>query len=208
MLSRIAREAGLTPLHNRSGSNLMRGVAAMLVQAASIGGRIAGAAAKLAILEVDEATLPLVVPAVQPRVIVFTNLFRDQLDRYGEVDAVALAWDARSRRPRRDTTLVLNADDPAVAHLGEGAAGRVLYYGVDDTSAAGDARPARIGLPHVPALRRRAELRRHVLRTHRPLALRRLWQPAAAARRTDHAGRRRRRRHDADDRRAVRRGCV
>ncbi|MHB8377565.1 MAG: DUF1727 domain-containing protein [Dehalococcoidia bacterium] len=139
MLSRIAREAGLAPLHNRSGSNLMRGVAALFVEEASLGGRIADAARRLAILEVDEATLPLIVPAVRPRAIVFTNLFRDQLDRYGEVDAVAQAWERALAGAPADTTLVLNADDPAIAHLGGAApaTGRVLYYGVDDTRAAG-----------------------------------------------------------------------
>ena len=99
----------------------------------------------LAVLEVDEATLPLIVPAVQPRVIVFTNLFRDQLDRYGEVDTVAQAWERALAGVQAETTLVLNADDPAVAHLGDararadGAGPRVLYYGVDDVAAAGSA---------------------------------------------------------------------
>ncbi len=171
MLNRIATAAGLAPLHNRSGSNLMRGVAAMLVEAASLRGRIPQAAQRLAILEVDEATLPAIVREVALRVIVFTNLFRDQLDRYGEVDTVARAWeeaiggvvglrspvsgsDSTSRIPNhqspdavpaakarvtRRPTLVLNADDPAVAHLGRAADGRALYYGVDDVSAGGAA---------------------------------------------------------------------
>ena len=139
MLNRIAREAGMSPLHNQSGSNLMRGVAATLVRAASPDGRIARAKDRLAILEVDEATLPAIAATVGPRAIVFTNLFRDQLDRYGEVDAVAQAWQRALARAPRETTLVLNADDPAVAHLAEGAAQRVLYFGVDDTSAAVEA---------------------------------------------------------------------
>ena len=121
MLNRIAREAGLSPLHNQSGSNLMRGVAATLVRSASLDGRIARAKDRLAILEVDEATLPAIAATVAPRAIVFTNLFRDQLDRYGEVDTVAQAWQRALARAPRETTLVLNADDPAVAHLGASA---------------------------------------------------------------------------------------
>jgi UDP-N-acetylmuramyl tripeptide synthase len=153
MLNRIATEAGLRPLHNRSGSNMMRGLAAMFVADASIRGAIPDAARRLAILEVDEATLPEAVAAVRPRAIVFTNLFRDQLDRYGEVDTVAHAWEralgtttgdgteklepgTKNREPT-PPVLVLNADDPAVAHLGRAARGRVLYYGVEDASAAG-----------------------------------------------------------------------
>ena len=93
MLRRIAEEAGLRPLHNRSGSNMMRGVAAMLVEEASLSGEIGDAERRLAILEVDEATLPEIAREVRPRVIVFTNLFRDQLDRYGEVDYVARSWE-------------------------------------------------------------------------------------------------------------------
>jgi UDP-N-acetylmuramyl tripeptide synthase len=148
MLNRIAREAGLRPLHNRSGSNLMRGVAAMLVEEASLSGAIPDASNRLAILEVDEATLPEIVREVAPRAIVFTNLFRDQLDRYGEVDTVARAWERALRGSKPQTanstqqskaTLVLNADDPAVAHLGRSYGGAVVYYGVDDASAGGDA---------------------------------------------------------------------
>jgi len=135
MLSRIAEAAGLRPLHNRSGSNLMRGVAAMLVEEATLAGRIPDAQRRLAILEVDEATLPEIVREAAPRVIVFTNLFRDQLDRYGEVDTVARAWERALAEASADTTIVLNADDPAVAHLGRGTKARVQYYGVDDAAA-------------------------------------------------------------------------
>lgn len=136
MLNRIATEAGLRPLHNRSGSNLMRGVAAMLTEEATLSGAIPDAARRLAILEVDEATLPAITRAVVPRAIVFTNLFRDQLDRYGEVDTVAQSWERALAVASANTTLVLNADDPAVAHLGGSAPGAVLYYGIDDDRAA------------------------------------------------------------------------
>jgi UDP-N-acetylmuramyl tripeptide synthase len=139
MLNRIAIEAGLRPLHNRSGSNLMRGVAAMLVEEASLSGRIPDASKRLAILEVDEATLPHAVRAVAPRVVVFTNLFRDQLDRYGEVDTVAKGWERALAAASPEMTIVLNADDPAVAYLGRSAPGRVLYYSVYDSTASIDA---------------------------------------------------------------------
>jgi UDP-N-acetylmuramyl tripeptide synthase len=137
MLNGIARAAGLRPLHNRSGSNLMRGVAAMLVGEATLAGRMPDAGKRLAILEVDEATLPEIVREAAPRVIVFTNLFRDQLDRYGEVDSVARSWERALASATADTTIVLNADDPAVAHLGRSAKARVLYYGIDDATAGG-----------------------------------------------------------------------
>lgn len=147
MLSRIASAAGLRPLHNRSGSNLMRGVAAMLVEEATLAGAIPDASNRLAILEVDEATLPEIAATVALRVIVFTNLFRDQLDRYGEVDTVAKSWERalagadgkqQTANSKGAATIVLNADDPAVTHLGRGTVARVIYYGIDDTSVAGD----------------------------------------------------------------------
>jgi UDP-N-acetylmuramyl tripeptide synthase len=141
MLSRIAARASLRPLHNRSGSNLMRGVAAMLVEESSATGAIPDAARRLAILEVDEATLPAIVREVRTRVLLFTNLFRDQLDRYGEVDTVARSWeralaDSQQTANTRDGApiVVLNADDPAVAHLAHAAPGEVIFYGVDDPS--------------------------------------------------------------------------
>jgi len=145
MLNRIATESELVPLHNRSGSNLMRGVAAMLVEEATMAGAIPNGSNRLAILEVDEATLPLISSAVALRAAVFTNLFRDQLDRYGEVDTVAKSWEralsaANGKQQSAnsdDTIVVLNADDPAVAHLAQSAAGRVVYYGVDDVTAGG-----------------------------------------------------------------------
>jgi UDP-N-acetylmuramyl tripeptide synthase len=140
MLSRIADDAGARPLHNRSGSNMMRGIAATLAAEASVAGALEDARERLLILEIDEATLPEMARETKPSVVVFTNLFRDQLDRYGEVDTVARAWErALGELQAAPPTIVLNADDPAVAHLGREYAGRVVYYGIDDPGAAGDA---------------------------------------------------------------------
>ena len=74
----------------------------------------------IGVFEVDEAALSDVAGALQPRAVVLMNLFRDQLDRYGELEAVAERWGdlARSRSLGPATTMILNADDPALAHLG------------------------------------------------------------------------------------------
>lgn len=133
MVSAIAHEAGLLPLHNPSGSNLMRGVAAALVEEAP-GGRIRRAADRLGVFEVDEATLPQAAAALRPRAIAFTNLFRDQLDRYGEVDAVAELWRRTVAALPPATAVVLNADDPGVASLAGAATGPVALFGVEDPS--------------------------------------------------------------------------
>jgi UDP-N-acetylmuramyl tripeptide synthase len=136
MLAAIAREAGLSTLANPSGSNLMRGVASALLQETNVFGRIRDRSERLGIFEVDEATLPEAVAGLAPRVIVFTNLFRDQLDRYGEVDTVARLWQRTVAGLSNDTTLVLNADDPAVASLAGETKASILTYGIDDTSVA------------------------------------------------------------------------
>ena len=124
MLSSVAAKAGYLPLHNRSGSNLMRGVATALLESAGLLGRLSQAEQRLGVFEVDEATLPEAVRALKPRVLLFTNLFRDQLDRYGEVDSIAARWRSTLEAAPESTIVVLNADDPSVAALSESAVAR------------------------------------------------------------------------------------
>lgn len=133
-IAAILRDAGLRVWHNREGSNLMSGLASALVIRALPTGNLRGKGRAISIFEVDEAIVPQAVQAIPPRVAVFTNLFRDQLDRYGEVDSVAARWREAVRTLPASTTLVLNADDPTIAHLGELSMGQVLYFGVDDPS--------------------------------------------------------------------------
>src|SRR3954470_16227767 len=114
--------------HNRSGANLVSGVASTL---------LASDGAELGLLEVDEAALPEVLRRVRPRAVLLGNLFRDQLDRYGELELIAERWREAVAGLGEDTTVVLNGDDPQVGYLG-GA----VYYGLDDP------RVARPGLQH------------------------------------------------------------
>ncbi len=128
----IFSDAGLRVWRNREGSNLLRGIASSLVIRALPNGQLRRSGRAIAILEIDEAVLPHVVPSLSPRVVIFTNLFRDQLDRYGEVDSVLAYWQRALAALPTTTTLVLNADDPATAMLGRSFAGPVLYYGIAD----------------------------------------------------------------------------
>jgi UDP-N-acetylmuramyl tripeptide synthase len=132
MLYSIARAAGLQPIANRAGSNLMRGIAAALVEAADPLGRLSSRERRLGIFEVDEATMPEAAAALGPRAVAFTNLFRDQLDRYGEVEHVAYVWREAAEALLSETTLVLNADDPAVSALAGTARGRTVFFGLGD----------------------------------------------------------------------------
>ncbi|MEX2372766.1 MAG: MurT ligase domain-containing protein, partial [Dehalococcoidia bacterium] len=106
------------------------------IDAAGAGGEVAERDRRLGLFEVDEAALPPLFGRLRPRVAVFLNLFRDQLDRYGEIDSVAEGWAQMIARADWAPTLVLNADDPSVALLAEGAPGRVVFFGIEDHGAA------------------------------------------------------------------------
>lgn len=136
LVAEMACAAGLLPLHNRSGSNLMRGLAATLVDEVDARGRIPQAERRLGIFEVDEATLPAAVAALRPRAVTLGNLFRDQLDRYGEVDSVAVRWRQALAALPQETTVAFNADDPSVATLAEAHRGRRLFFGLEDARVA------------------------------------------------------------------------
>jgi lipid II isoglutaminyl synthase (glutamine-hydrolysing) len=112
--------------HNDSGANLVSGIASTLLRARG---------ADLGLFEVDEGALPEVSRRVRPRAVLLGNLFRDQLDRYGELEIIAGRWrDALAALP--DARLVLNGDDPQIGSLARTGA---RVYGVDDPSVA---RPA------------------------------------------------------------------
>ena len=104
--------------HNHSGANLVSGVASTL---------LAAGGAELGLLEVDEGALPEVLRRVRPRAVCLGNLFRDQLDRYGELELIAERWRAAVEELPASTVLVVNGDDPQVGSLG----GSVVF-GVDD----------------------------------------------------------------------------
>ena len=149
LLAECARAAGSEVIANRSGSNLERGIVS-----AFLADRGNGARGRLGVLEVDEAALPPLLPALAPRAIVFLNLFRDQLDRYGEVDSVAEGWERMLIADASGATLVLNADDPSIAPLGDAARGEVVTFGIEDDGIArrgpdhaSDARFCRCGAP-------------------------------------------------------------
>ena len=126
MLAAILERSGHRVVHNRAGSNMGWGVATALLDA----GREPG---QIGLFEVDEAWLPRVAEAVRPRLYLLANLFRDQLDRYGELESLADRWADLVAAEAGRARFVLNADDPLVADLGRGREGAV-YFGVEDDS--------------------------------------------------------------------------
>jgi len=128
MLSACLAQEGRAVVHNRAGSNMAWGVGTALLDAQ--GGR-----GQLGLLEVDEAWLPRVAEQVQPRLILLSNLFRDQLDRYGELEHLADRWAEVVAAHEGRARFVLCADDPLVADLGRERSG-VTYFGLEDDSQA------------------------------------------------------------------------
>ena len=126
MISACLAEEGRPLVHNRAGSNMAWGVGTALLDARTSGGQ-------LGLFEVDEAWLPRVAGQLQPKLMLLSNLFRDQLDRYGELELLADRWaevvDAHEGRSR----FVLCADDPLVADLGREREG-VTFFGLEDDS--------------------------------------------------------------------------
>jgi UDP-N-acetylmuramyl tripeptide synthase len=110
--------------HNRSGANLVSGVASTLLAAHQ---------AELGLFEVDEAALPEVARRLRPRAVCLGNLFRDQLDRYGELELVAERWRGAARELPEDSVVVANGDDPQVGELARAREnGKRLVFGLDD----------------------------------------------------------------------------
>ncbi|MEK9147015.1 MAG: MurT ligase domain-containing protein [Patescibacteria group bacterium] len=116
-------------VHNRQGSNLLRGIASTLISSSSLTGQNP---ANLGIWEVDEATLPQALENIEPQIIALLNLFRDQLDRYGEVDSIRKKWQTGLLSHGRGTTLILNADDPGISYLGKFFKGKIIYFGIGE----------------------------------------------------------------------------
>ncbi len=126
----LGRETRLA--YNRAGANLVSGVASALLEAHD---------AELGLFEVDEAALPEVARRIRPRAVCLVNLFRDQLDRYGELELVAERWRAAVQALDPDSWVIVNGDDPQVGDLASERE-RSVVFGLDDP------RRARPGLQH------------------------------------------------------------
>ena len=126
ILSTMLAASGRRVVHNRAGANLMSGVTtALLEQRGDIG-----------LFEVDEATIPAAVRELRPRLVLCLNLFRDQLDRYGELNTLAAKWANALAELPAEATALLNADDPLMANLGASLPCRVAYFGLDSADQA------------------------------------------------------------------------
>jgi UDP-N-acetylmuramyl tripeptide synthase len=123
----LLRGEGITVCHNSAGANLIQGVTSLAVSHASLRGALPDG---VLVAEVDEGALPRVAPETLPRALLVTDLFRDQLDRFGEIYAVADAIESVALALPADSALVVNADDPMVATLAEKREGKRVTFGL------------------------------------------------------------------------------
>ena len=124
-ISHILNSNNVTFITNNAGANLLNGLASTLVLKSNIKGQIVETAL---IFEVDENSLPLVLREVpSPSAIILLNLFRDQLDRYGEVNATSEKWKDVIKRLSEKTLVVANADDPQIAYVASLAKSKVFF---------------------------------------------------------------------------------
>lgn len=127
MLAAILEARGDAIVANSAGSNMPRGVATALISDSGTTG----------LFEVDEAWLPRVAEALDPKAILLGNLFRDQLDRYGETEILASRWRDSAQSAGPGTSWILNADDPLVSGVGDPRpAGGALFFGIEDREVA------------------------------------------------------------------------
>jgi UDP-N-acetylmuramyl tripeptide synthase len=125
LIAHILRSSNISAANNYEGANMITGVATALIKDCTLRGK---ARSQVAILEVDEGSVGKVFPAVKPDLVVVTNYFRDQLDRYSELNHnITLLRRVLTELPK--TSLLLNADDPLVVTAGRDQSA-VSYYGV------------------------------------------------------------------------------
>ena len=142
LIQTILMGNGKRVFQNESGANLLNGIASSLLLHSSI---LLTINYDYVVFEVDENTLPLALKELTPNYLILLNLFRDQLDRYGEVNTIVRKWKKALENLSKNTTLILNADDPQIAYLGKFRGGEsvpplrwnridtsVFYFGLDD----------------------------------------------------------------------------
>lgn len=129
LLCTILERKGYRIAHNSTGANLENGLMSALLESTNLLGTLD---VDYAILEVDENIVPRVLTPLQPRIILCLNLFRDQLDRYGEVDTISKRWTKVISTLPAETVVIPNADDPTLSNLGQQLPQRVLFFGLNE----------------------------------------------------------------------------
>ena len=129
LLRVILEKNGHRVIKNQEGANLLNGITSALVNNATLNGKID---ADVAIFEVDENMLPIVSTEITPTAVIVLNLFRDQLDRYGEVNSIAAKWQIVLKKLPDTTQIFINGDDPQLFYIGSKLNQKVNYFGLSN----------------------------------------------------------------------------
>lgn len=130
LIQTILNSNGHKVIANPSGANLLNGIASSLISSRDYLNQKKDV---YAIFEIDENAFPIVSNEIEPDFLISLNLFRDQLDRYGEIDAISKKWKKTIEKFSK-TTLILNSDDPQISFLGFKNNLKTYYFGLDDKS--------------------------------------------------------------------------
>lgn len=130
ILATILKKEGRAFIHNRHGSNLKRGIASAIIASSlqEINEKEVG------LWETDEGALPEIIKKINPGIVLLLNLFRDQLDRYGEIEQICQKWLKALQGLSSKTKIILNSDDPFLSFIGQKLTGKKIYwYGLNTT---------------------------------------------------------------------------
>lgn len=128
LLRFILEKSGMKVFQNESGANLLNGIASSLILNSDLSGKLNH---DVAIFEVDENTLPLIILHIKPHAVLLLNLFRDQLDRYGEVNLIAKKWEKTLKNLPITTQVFSNGDDPQLSYITEETNLPKIYFGLE-----------------------------------------------------------------------------
>lgn len=129
LIKTILETSGKRVLHNEAGANLENGLASTLIKGSNFFGKLNY---DFLIFESDENTLPLILNEIKPDLLILLNLFRDQLDRYGEIDSIARKWDSSIQNLNKKTKLIANADDAQIAYITIKSKLKTAFFGLDN----------------------------------------------------------------------------
>jgi len=130
LISKILEGAEKKVLHNEAGANLENGLASALIKGSDLFGKINY---DYLIFESDESTLPLILKKINPHYLILLNLFRDQLDRYGEIDSIAKKWGSAVVKLNKNTKIIANADDALITYITLKSKLKTYFFGIDNS---------------------------------------------------------------------------
>ncbi len=137
LISHFLKSSGEKVIRNSSGSNLERGIASYLISNASISGKLNY---DFGVWELDEFAFNSVAPKIKPDIVILLNAFRDQLDRYGEVDTVINRWKQTLGKLKSDTVLIISGDDGNLEKAVKDFKGQIIRVGVKDSKITGESK--------------------------------------------------------------------